>query len=355
MAGMACTADFSLSPYAGEVRGQVEAALSGYTDLGEGCPATCGRPCGTACWPRASGCGRCWRCWRRRPAAAAARGGHAGGLRGGNGPRLLADPRRPAGDGRRRSAAWPAHVPQGVRRGAGHSGRRRPVGAGVRGAGRRHPARRAAAACCRVWPRPPGRAMVGGQADDVCGRRPARTAGSAVLESIHRRKTGAMIRVRCDWARWSPGPASRSRPRWTAMAAAWAWPSRSPTTCSTSRRREQSWASGWARTPAGKLTFPGLLGIDESSAAPSNWSTRPAAALAPLGLARRGLGGPGPVRPGKESLMDKLACRRSTRPHDLKTLSHKQLEQLAGEMREALCRLVGTARPISPRTWAWSS
>jgi 1-deoxy-D-xylulose-5-phosphate synthase len=39
--------------------------------------------------------------------------------------------------------------------------------------------------------------------------------------------------------------------------------------------------------------------------------------------------------------MDPLLSKIDS-PQDLKTLSHKQLEQLAGEMRESLCRLLGT-------------
>ena len=43
-------------------------------------------------------------------------------------------------------------------------------------------------------------------------------------------------------------------------------------------------------------------------------------------------------------------------PRDLQGCRTTQLEQLAGEMREALCRLVERrGPPISPRTWAWSS
>ena len=54
-------------------------------------------------------------------------GGAAGGLCAGDGAHLLADPRRPAGDGRRRPAAGPADLPQGVRRGDGDPGRGRPA------------------------------------------------------------------------------------------------------------------------------------------------------------------------------------------------------------------------------------
>ena len=64
-------------------------------------------------------------------------------------PHLLADPRRPAGDGRRRPAPRPADLPQGVRRGRRDPRRRRPLRRGVPPRPR-PPAGRAGAAC---WPR----------------------------------------------------------------------------------------------------------------------------------------------------------------------------------------------------------
>ena len=72
-------------------------------------------------------------------------------------PHLLADPRRPAGDGRRRPAARPADLPRGVRRGRRDPGRRRPLRGGLParagqpgGAARAHPGRRRAS-----WRPPP--------------------------------------------------------------------------------------------------------------------------------------------------------------------------------------------------------
>ena len=83
-------------------------------------------------------------------------GGHAGGLRRGDGPRLFAHSRRPAGHGRRRFASRAAHLPQGLRRGDGHSRRRRPVDAGLPGAGREDSARRPwRPPVVPPWPRPP--------------------------------------------------------------------------------------------------------------------------------------------------------------------------------------------------------
>ena len=91
----------------------------------------------------------------------------------------------------------------------------------------------------------------------------------------------------------------------------------------------------------GKLTFPGLLGLDQSTQHAEQLIAEACEALAPFGARGRRAAGAGPVCPGKESLMDKLLSTINS-PEDLKKLSHKQLEQLAAEMREALCRLAAT-------------
>ena len=118
---------------------------------------------------------------------------------------VLADPRRPAGHGRRRPAAGPADLSQGVRRSHGDPGGRRTADAGLRGAGRARSSRpkRPPPAAPR-WRHAAGAAaLVGGQADDLAqelaAENGARDASSekllAELESIHRRKTGAMFLV----------------------------------------------------------------------------------------------------------------------------------------------------------------
>ena len=116
--------------------------------------------CATACSAAASGCGRCW-CSRRceavqaRDGAAAARRRAARGVRRRDDPHLFADPRRPAGDGRRRPAPRPADLARRARRGHGDPRRRRPAGRGVRAArpvagdATTRPCRRAS--CARCW------------------------------------------------------------------------------------------------------------------------------------------------------------------------------------------------------------
>ena len=71
-------------------------------------------------------------------------------------PHLLADPRRPAGDGRRRAAARPADLARQVRRGRRDPRRRRPLRRGdpalLRAAGRARPGARRARRAERARP-----------------------------------------------------------------------------------------------------------------------------------------------------------------------------------------------------------
>ena len=89
------------------------------------------RRCATRCSPAASASGRCS---RSRPRAALGRdpderAAARGGARAD--PHLLADPRRPAGDGRRRPAPRPPDLPRRVRRGRRDPRRRRALRRGV--------------------------------------------------------------------------------------------------------------------------------------------------------------------------------------------------------------------------------
>ena len=139
------------------------------------------------------------------------RGGVAGGLCARDGAHLFADPRRSAGDGRRRPAAWSADLPPGVRRGDGDPGRRRSLDAGVRGRGARGQAAcRRRCGACGSWPRRPAhrawwparwptfrpKGEPRSQSQGRHGGAVVETAATlAALESIHRRKTGALLRA----------------------------------------------------------------------------------------------------------------------------------------------------------------
>ncbi len=90
--------------------------------------------------------------------------------------------------------------------------------------------------------------LVGGQADDLLGAHAH--AGLEALESIHRRKTGAMFLVSLQLGalvgRRDP---PRSAAYWKPTAASWAWRFRSSTTCSTCAVRPSRWARPPARIP----------------------------------------------------------------------------------------------------------
>ena len=88
----------------------------------------------------------------------------------------------------------------------------------------------------------------------------------------------------------------------------------------------------------GKLTFPGLLGIDGSLARARAAGRGGLPGPRAVRVTGRGPGGLGSVCPRKESIMDKLLPQIRS-PQDLKSLSLAQLKQLAKEMREALCSL----------------
>ena len=184
--------------------------------------------------------------------------------------RLFADPRRSAGDGRRRSAARQTLVPQAVRRGDGDPGGRCAAGAGLRGAGARGHARRSRR------PRRAGeRTRQGGRRARHGGRpdaRPAgREAGRRHVDRRHHAPAAAQDR-RADLVllhgRRDPGQGARAdaggavglRPRSRA---------RLPDRRRSARRRRQRPELG--KTPgkdqaAGKATFVSILGLERARA-----------------------------------------------------------------------------------------
>ena len=74
----------------------------------------------------------------------------------------------------------------------------------------------------------------------------------------------------CFWPRSNSVPGSAaampgSGPPWTSTAAGWDWRFRSPTICSTSRGSTEALGKRAGKdSDQGKLTFPGVLGVDES-------------------------------------------------------------------------------------------
>ena len=201
---------------------------------------------------------------RIRPALVLAAGEAVGGvragapaarLRGRDDPHVQPDPRRPAGDGRRRPAPRPADLPQGLRRGDRDPGRGRAPDARLpppRGAVRRglRPARRPAP---RSRHRDPRRGLRDPRphrraGDWTSSRRAGRSTPRPSSACTGRRRArllsacvrgGAILGGASDAGSWS---GSRGTPRRSAS------PSRSWTTSSTRRRTRSTWARRRART-----------------------------------------------------------------------------------------------------------
>jgi hypothetical protein len=91
-------------------------------------------------------------------------------------------------------------------------------------------------------------------------------ADRATVESIHRRKTAALIAAAVDAGAVAGGADGDRRPPSPSMDVRSAWRSRSPTTSST-RRRRRSPANASAATPSTAGDFPGVLGLDGARAA----------------------------------------------------------------------------------------
>ena len=112
------------------------------------------------------------------------------------GAHLLADPRRPAGDGRRRPAPRAADLPHRLRRERRDPGRRRADGGGLP-ADPRAPGRRAGAAC---WPRcgscPTRSASTGWWAASTSTSPATRSWTAIRLRHMHALKTGQADRRR---------------------------------------------------------------------------------------------------------------------------------------------------------------
>ena len=220
----------------------------------------------------------------------------AGGLRRRDGAYVLADPRRPAGDGRRRPAPRPADLPQEVRRGAGDPGRRRPADAGFSGAGGGLSAGDRGGLLSASWPGAPGRpAWSAARSKTWPGRADARRAArSTTWRTSTPARPGALFRA-CLRLGVLVGPGRTARRTGsaaaasgsTATAAASAWRSRSPTICSTSKATPSRPASACGKDAArGKLTYPGLLGVDESRRRAEQLCRQACEHVRPLGDAR---------------------------------------------------------------------
>ena len=97
----------------------------------------------------------------------------------------------------------------------------------------------------------------------------------AELESIHRRKTGALFAHLCESAPSSRRPQRHASKRWTDTGSASGLLFRSSMTCLTSKGMKPSWASASARIPSWENgRTPGFLASTAAAAAPGSWPMR---------------------------------------------------------------------------------
>jgi geranylgeranyl diphosphate synthase type II len=168
-----------------------------------------------------------------------------------------------------------------------------------------------AAACCAALAEAAGPCqLVGGQADDIAadprparrpllrsGARPGCPAGlngdrdeRTHLESIHARKTGAMIRVSLRLGGIAAGAAVESLTALDEYGRRLGLAFQITDDLLDVRSTEESMGKRVRKdAEKGKITFPGLLGVDESAAHAAQLIAEACAALEPLGDRAQGL------------------------------------------------------------------
>ncbi len=130
--------------------------------------------------------------------------------------------------------------------------------------------------------------LVGGQADDVAG--PAAAADRQWLESIHHRKTGAMIRVALAMGGWIAGAGGEQLAALDQYGRRLGLAFQITDDLLDVRSREETVGKRVGKDAArGKITFPGLLGIDRSVAYAATLIAEACEALGPLGPLSEGL------------------------------------------------------------------
>jgi geranylgeranyl diphosphate synthase type II len=139
------------------------------------------------------------------------------------------------------------------------------------------------AACCAALAEAAGACgMVGGQVDDLSPPEP--DAGVEILESIHRRKTGAMILVSLRLGALVAGADRRHRNALEQYGRPLGLAFQITDDLLDVRGEEAAVGKRVGKDSGrGKLTFPGLLGVDASTARAEALITEAREALAPLG------------------------------------------------------------------------
>lgn len=140
-----------------------------------------------------------------------------------------------------------------------------------------------AASCCAMLARAAGAAeLVGGQADDLAGE--FSSGGLETLESIHRRKTGAMISVSLKLGAIVAGATNEQHQALDTYGQKLGVAFQIADDLLDVRGSEVNTGKRVGKdSQHGKLTFPGLLGVDESSVRAERLVADACAALLPLG------------------------------------------------------------------------
>ncbi len=116
--------------------------------------------------------------------------------------------------------------------------------------------------------------LVGGQADDLLGT--GAHSGIEALESIHRRKTGAMFLVSLQLGALAAGAGQRERAALEVYGRKLGLAFQIVDDLLDVRGSAAELGKAAGKDDAhGKLTFPGVLGIEESAAGPRHWWPRP--------------------------------------------------------------------------------
>ncbi len=146
-----------------------------------------------------------------------------------------------------------------------------------------------AAECLRLLGRAAGAtALVGGQADDLAGQFSG--AGLELLEAIHRRKTGAMLLVSLQLGARVAGADRRQLAALTEYGQCLGLAFQITDDLLDVRGDSRAMGKRAGKDSGrGKLTFPGILGIDESTRRADALIAQACEALAPLGTRAVGL------------------------------------------------------------------
>ncbi|HEX4132429.1 MAG TPA: farnesyl diphosphate synthase [Pirellulales bacterium] len=144
-----------------------------------------------------------------------------------------------------------------------------------------------AARCCASLARAAGRAaLVGGQADDLTGVE----SNLAALEAIHARKTGAMFLVSLELGGLAAGATAEQLAALDAYGQSMGLAFQITDDLLDVSGSEAAAGKRLGKdADRGKLTFPGLIGIEESRARAAALVAEACKALAPLGSAAEGL------------------------------------------------------------------